>query len=93
MQPDQWQGQGSDTADGKDDKGRPEIPLETVLDRAGEGGRMQKLAAVLALDCLVLNLFGTEWTLLHGSFLSVNRIVSTAQRLACARFHADQLRN
>ena len=68
--PYQRQCQGAHTADRKDDKGRPEIPWNSFFRRAWSAGPIQEFTAVLALDRFVLNLFGTEWTLLHYGYLS-----------------------
>jgi hypothetical protein len=63
-EPDQGQGQGADAQQGDDNDGGLEIPVGVFLLRSGWS--VEELATVLAFDCLVLNLFRAEWTLLHN---------------------------
>jgi len=64
-QPDQRQRQRSHAQDRDDDEGPSEIPLESSLFPGRARGTIEELAAVLALDRLVLDLFGAIGTLFH----------------------------
>ena len=69
-QPDKRQCQGSHTQECEDDKTFSVIPLGARLSGEQACGWVEKLAAVLALYCVVLNLFGTERALFHCLLLS-----------------------
>ena len=71
--PYQRQCQGAHAANGKDNKGCAEIPLKSFSRHGWPDGRIQEFTAVLTLYRFVLNLFGTEWTLLHCLSLLAER--------------------
>ena len=71
--PYQRQCQGAHTANCNDNKGGAEIPLNVFPRHGWPDGLIQEFTAVFTLYRLVLNLFGTEWTLLHYLYLLAER--------------------
>ena len=64
-QPDQRQRQRPHAQDRDDDGGSSEMPFESGLFPGRVQGTIEELAAVLALDRLVLDIFGAKGTLFH----------------------------